>query len=97
MKIWVFGLTQVRLEIKICVSTIYGYHYQDSTRLRYQRFENSLEFEPRVGILIHQSLVLLHGLHFMSLSWNKNIQIIYQLHLRHPFEHLNNTLLKTVY
>ena len=57
VKIWVFGLTQVRLEIVILVNTIYGYHYQASTWLRYQRFENSLEVEPRVGTPICQSLV----------------------------------------
>ena len=43
------GLTQVRLEIVIGVNTIYGYHYQALIQLRYQRFENRLEDEPRVG------------------------------------------------
>ena len=47
VKIWVFGLTRVRLEIMICVNTIYGYHYQALTRPRYQRFENHLELGPR--------------------------------------------------
>ena len=48
LKIWVFGLTRVRLEIVICVNTIYGYHYRALTQLMYQTFENPLEDEPRV-------------------------------------------------
>ena len=39
------------------VSTILGYHFQASTQLRYQRFENCLDDEPRVGTLIHPSLL----------------------------------------
>ena len=60
VKIWVFGLTQVRLEIVICVNTIYGYHYRASTRLRYQRFENRTQGQiwsrdpdsPKFGVQI---------------------------------------------
>ena len=45
------------IEIMICVNTIYNYHYQASTRLRYQGFENCLEDKPRVGAQICQSLL----------------------------------------
>ena len=48
---------RVRLEIVIRVNTIYGYHNRASTQLRYQRFENCLEVEPRVGTPICRSLV----------------------------------------
>ena len=34
------------------------YHYQTSTGLRYQRFENCLEDEHRVGTPIRQSLTM---------------------------------------
>ena len=36
---------------------MYGYHFQAWTQLRYQRFENCLEVEPRVGTLIGRYLV----------------------------------------
>ena len=49
--------TQVRLENVIRVNTIYGYHYRALNRLRYQRFENRLEDEPRVRTPIRRSLL----------------------------------------
>ena len=46
----------VGLEFVLCMSTILGYHYRASTRLRYQRFDNHLDDKPRVRTLIHRSL-----------------------------------------
>ena len=44
----VFGQIQVGLEFVLCVSTILGYHYRASTRLKLQSFGIRLNNEPQV-------------------------------------------------
>ena len=43
------------------MNMIYGCHYQASTQLRYQRFANCLEVEPRVRTPIGKSLLVTHN------------------------------------
>ena len=52
----VFGQIRIRLEIGIRVTTILGFQYRASTRLRYQWND-----ESRIGTLIHQILLHMHS------------------------------------
>ena len=45
----VFGQIWISKKSGVCVTTILGFQYQASTRLRYQWFENHLDDEPRIG------------------------------------------------
>ena len=71
-----YMLTRVKLEIMICVNTMYGYHYRASIRLRYQRFENLLEDEPWVGTLIRRSLLQSLQFYFkLQFNFTKNTRL----------------------
>ena len=54
---------------------IYCYHYQASTWLRYQRFENCLEVEPQVGTPICRSLLWTIFLKLVSARFSLTIFI----------------------
>ena len=47
-----FGKNHIKLEMGIRVTTILGFQYRASTRLKYQWFGNRLDDEPQIGTLI---------------------------------------------
>ena len=74
ISIWVsmlvFGQIQIRLEIGICATTILGFQYRPSTRLRYKWFVNCLDKELWIGTPICRSLLFIFLFQF---HWNENV------------------------